>query len=139
VEWAAQIADLAKDVEAFPRGWETVVGERGITLSGGQRQRVAIARALARDPKILLLDDALSNVDAETEERILNRLLSALEDRTVLMATHRLSAVKGADLIVVFDEGRIVEAGRHQELLTKGGLYSKLWHKQQLQAELERI
>jgi len=139
LERAAQIADLTKDLETLPQGWETVVGELGVALSGGQRQRVAIAGALARDPQILILYDALSSVDAETEDRIMKGLLSALKDRTILIATHRLSAVKGVDLIVVLDEGRIVEVGQHRELLEKGGLYRDLWQKQQLQQELERI
>lgn len=137
VERAAEVADLVKDIETFPHGWETVVGERGITLSSGQRQRVGLARAVARDPQILILDDALSNVDVETEERILKGLRETMAGRTTLITTHRLSAIKNADLIVVLHEGRVVEAGQHQELLSKGGLYAMLWRKQQLQRELE--
>lgn len=137
VERAAEVADLVKDIETFPHGWETVVGERGITLSSGQRQRVGLARAVARDPQILILDDALSNVDAETEERILKGLRETMAGRTTLITTHRLSAIKDADLIVVLHKGRVVEAGQHQELLSKGGLYAMLWRKQQLQRELE--
>ena len=137
VERAAEVADLVKDIETFPHGWETVVGERGITLSSGQRQRVGLARAVARDPQILILDDALSNVDAETEERILKGLRETMAGRTTLITTHRLSAIKDADLIVVLHEGRVVEGGKHKELLSKGGLYATLWRKQQLQRELE--
>jgi ATP-binding cassette subfamily B protein len=113
-----------------------VIGERGITLSGGQKQRTAIARAVAMDPKILVLDDALSAVDTHTEEEILHRLGTVLRRRTSIIVAHRVSTVRGADRIVVLDEGRIAEAGTHDELVRLGGLYAELSRKQMLEDEL---
>ncbi len=116
-----------------------MIGERGITLSGGQKQRVALARALLRRPRILLLDDCLSAVDTQTEERILRHLHEVFVGRTVLMVSHRISTVALADEIVVLDRGAIVERGRHQELVAAGGIYSDLYHRQQLEEELQAV
>jgi ATP-binding cassette, subfamily B, multidrug efflux pump len=138
VERAAEIARLAGDVAGFPKGYETMVGERGITLSGGQKQRTALARALVRDPRILILDDALSSVDTETEERILEGLARVMRQRTTLLISHRVSTVRHADRIVVLDGGRIVEQGTHAELVAHGGYYAELYRKQLLEEELER-
>ena len=135
---AAELARLSEDLEQFPDGYDTLVGERGITLSGGQRQRVALARALLLDPAVLLLDDTLSAVDASTEAAILENLRSVRQGRTCLMATHRLSAVKDADRIAVLNGGRVVEQGRHAELITRGGLYALLYRRQLLEDELQR-
>ena len=139
IEWAAEIAGLAPDIASFPNGLETVIGERGLTLSGGQKQRTAIARAILRDPKILILDDALASVDTITEERILNGLAAVMKNRTTILVSHRVSTVKGADRIIVLHQGRIAEQGSHQELLRQGGLYAELHQKQLLEEELEAI
>jgi ATP-binding cassette subfamily B multidrug efflux pump len=133
---AAAVARLDKDVETFPRGYDTLVGERGITLSGGQKQRTAIARALMVDPRLLILDDALSAVDTYTEEEILTRLRGVMRQRTSLIVSHRVSTVRDADQIFVLDRGRIVEQGRHDALVARGGLYATLHRRQLLEEEL---
>jgi len=130
VEGAARAAGLSRDLEALPAGMETVVGERGITLSGGQRQRVALARAIAAAPRILILDDSLSSVDANTEREILGHLRDVLRDRTALLISHRIAAVRSADQILVLDAGSIIERGTHDELLAAGGAYAELYRDQ---------
>lgn len=136
IEQAATEAGIAEDILEFPNGFETLVGERGITLSGGQKQRTAIARALIRRPRILILDDALSSVDTYTEERILGHLRRIMIGRTSLLVSHRVSTVKDADLIVVLEDGRIAERGTHESLIARGGIYSELYEKQLLEEEL---
>lgn len=136
IERAATEAGIAEDIREFPEGFETLVGERGITLSGGQKQRTAIARALIRRPRILILDDALSSVDTYTEEEILGHLRRIMTGRTSLIVSHRVSTVKDADLIVVLDDGRIAERGTHDSLIERGGLYAELYEKQLLEEEL---
>jgi len=136
VEWAAEIAGLTNDVREFPDGFDTLVGERGITLSGGQKQRTAIARAILREPKILILDDALSSVDTYTEEKILAQLRGIMRERTSIIVSHRISTVRDADLICVLDEGRIIERGTHDQLLALGGEYAALYERQLLEEEL---
>jgi ATP-binding cassette subfamily B multidrug efflux pump len=137
VRAAAEIANLDSDVESFVNKYETVVGERGVTLSGGQKQRSAIARAVVRDPRILILDDSLSAVDTQTEERILTRLREVMHDRTTIIISHRTSTVQDADQIVVLRDGRIIERGTHDQLLAHQGYYADLYRKQLLEAELE--
>jgi ATP-binding cassette subfamily B protein len=133
---AAAIARLDKDVDAFPQGYDTAVGERGITLSGGQKQRTALARALMVDPRVLVLDDALSAVDTYTEEEILSRLRGVMRQRTSIIVAHRVSTVRDADQIFVLDRGRIAERGRHDQLVAQGGLYATLYKRQLLEEEL---
>ena len=134
---AAAVARLDKDVEDFPLGFDTTVGERGITLSGGQKQRTALARAVAIDPRILVLDDALSAVDTYTEEEILSRLRGVMRERTSILVSHRISTVREADRIFVLAEGRIAERGTHDELVAAGGLYAAMYRKQLLEEELQ--
>jgi ATP-binding cassette subfamily B protein len=136
VERAAHIARLDKDLSDFPKGYDTVVGERGITLSGGQKQRTAIARAVMTDPKILVLDDALSAVDTYTEEEILSRLSGVMRSRTTIIVSHRVSTVRTADQILVLDDGAIAERGTHDQLVARNGLYAELYRKQLLEEEL---
>ena len=137
IQQAAQIASIAADVESFPEQYETMVGERGLTLSGGQKQRVAIARAIIREPRILVLDDALASVDTHTEDQILNGLRQLMHGRTTIFISHRVSTVRNADRIAVLHQGHIVEYGTHDELLALNGYYTALYDKQQLEEELE--
>jgi len=139
ISWAAEVAGLGSDIESFPKGLDTIVGERGLTLSGGQKQRTAIARAILRNPRILILDDALSSVDTVTEEQILNQLGGLMRGRTTILISHRVSTVKNADRIVVLNQGRVVEIGTHSQLQERGGYYAELHQKQLLEEELEAI
>ena len=136
---AVEIAKLDRDVEIFPLGLETLVGERGVTLSGGQKQRATLARALIMDPPVLILDDCLSSVDAQTEAEILHELRAILKEKTCLIISHRISAVREADEILVLDEGKIIERGNHDELVRDGGVYAELFQQQRLSEELEQI
>jgi ATP-binding cassette subfamily B protein len=136
---AAATARLDADLASFPQGYDTVVGERGITLSGGQKQRTALARALATDARVLVLDDTLSAVDTHTEEEILSRLRDVMRERTSILVSHRVSTVRGADQILVLEDGRVVERGTHDELLRLGGHYAALARHQQLEDELAAI
>ena len=139
IRQAARGSSIAQDIEGFPESYNTVVGERGITLSGGQKQRTAIARALIRHPRILILDDALSSVDTYTEERILEHLKKVMEGRTTIFISHRVSTVRNADQIAVLSGGRIVELGKHEDLLALNGYYAELYNKQLLEEELETV
>jgi ATP-binding cassette subfamily B protein len=138
LEEAASIAQVWDEIQAFPRGLDTLVGERGMTLSGGQQQRLCLARALLRDPRILLLDDALSSVDARAEAAILERLRLFMRNRTTIVASHRLSAILYADQIAVLEEGSIVEYGSHEDLHAANGVYANLYRKQLLEEALSR-
>jgi ATP-binding cassette subfamily B multidrug efflux pump len=139
VRAAADAASIAAEIEDFPESFDTMVGERGITLSGGQKQRTAIARALIRNPKILVLDDALASVDTQTEDRILHHLRRLMEGRTTIFISHRVSTVRDADQIAVLANGEIVELGSHDELIAKNGYYTELYNKQLLEEELETV
>ncbi len=136
---AAELAGLAPDIAGFPAGYATMIGERGITLSGGQKQRVAIARAVLRNPKILILDDALASVDTLTEERILEGLEDVMRGRTTILISHRVSTVRNASRIFVIEHGEVAEQGTHAELILNGGYYADLYQKQLLEEELETI
>jgi ATP-binding cassette subfamily B protein len=138
IEEAARLAQIYEEVMNFPEGMNTVIGERGMTLSGGQRQRIAIARAILMDPPILLLDDALSSVDIQTEERVLGGLEKFLRGKTSILVTHRIAPLRRADRIIVLEEGEVVEMGDHGTLLAQGGVYSELYWQRQLEEELER-
>jgi ATP-binding cassette subfamily B protein len=139
VRWAARVAHLDQEIADFPRGYDTVVGERGITLSGGQKQRMTLARALLADSPILVLDDALSSVDVQTERQILRGLREATREKTVVVISHRMSAVRDADMIIVLDEGRIVEAGTHAQLVERDGIYAEIFQQQVLEEELAEL
>ncbi len=136
---ASNISDLTKDIDMFPDKFKTVVGERGITLSGGQKQRTAIARAIIIDPSILILDDATSSVDTETEHEIQQRIKTVLDGRTSIIISHRVSSVKDADIIAYLEKGKIVEQGKHEELMKLNGRYAELYHSQLLEIELENL
>jgi ATP-binding cassette, subfamily B, multidrug efflux pump len=139
VRSAAEAASIAEDIEGFPEKYRTLVGERGITLSGGQKQRTAIARAIIRNPRILVLDDALSSVDTHTEDKILNHLREVMQGRTTVFISHRVSTVRNADLIAVLHTGRVVELGTHAELIERNGYYTDLYNKQLLEEELAEV
>ena len=139
IKAAAEAANIAQDIESFPEGYNTTVGERGITLSGGQKQRTAIARALLRSPRILILDDALSSVDTNTEDKILNHLREIMRGRTTIFISHRVSTVRNADAIAVLHQGRIVELGTHDQLIARNGYYTELYNKQLLEEELAEV
>jgi ATP-binding cassette subfamily B protein len=139
IKAAAEAANIVQDIESFPESYNTTVGERGITLSGGQKQRTAIARALLRSPRILVLDDALSSVDTHTEDKILNHLREIMRGRTTIFISHRVSTVRNADRIAVLHQGRIVELGTHDELISRNGYYTELYNKQLLEEELARV
>ena len=139
IKAAADAANIAQDIESFPEGYNTTVGERGITLSGGQKQRTAIARALLRSPRILILDDALSSVDTHTEDKILNHLRVIMRGRTTIFISHRVSTVRNADSIAVLHQGRIVELGTHDQLIARNGYYTDLYNKQLLEEELAEV
>lgn len=138
-EWAAEVAQLKSNIDEFPEKFETIIGERGITLSGGQKQRLAIARAIMRKPRILILDDSLSSVDTRTEDEILTRLRSLMQGRTCLIVSHRIQTVKFADLIITLSDGKIIERGTHDELLTLGGVYADMYQRQLLEEEMETL
>ena len=135
---AAKMADVHDNIVDFPDQYETVVGEQGVTLSGGQKQRVSIARALVKNPPILILDDAVSAVDTETEEHILRSLRETRQGKTTIIIAHRISTIQHADQILVIDEGKVVQHGRHEELSQEEGIYKTIYEKQLLEAEIDQ-
>jgi ATP-binding cassette subfamily B protein len=137
IENAAKLAAVYDDIMEFSRGFDTIVGERGVTLSGGQKQRIAIARALLTNPKILILDDSLSAVDTKTEKFILNNLIQYRKEKTNIIIAHRISAISHADKIIVINEGNIVETGNHNELVKIAGIYNELYEKQKIEERIE--
>ena len=139
MEWATTVSQLSRDLEDFQEGYDTVLGERGVTMSGGQKQRTALARAAIRSPGILILDDAMASVDTHTEEEILRGLREVMAERTTFIISHRVSTVRDADQIIVLEEGRIIEQGNHEELVALGGVYSEMNRRQQLTRELDEI
>jgi ATP-binding cassette subfamily B protein len=139
IEEASSAAQLLPAVQEFPDKFETIIGERGVRLSGGQKQRTALARAIVKDPPILILDDAFSSVDAETEEKILARLRDFMAGRTTLLVSHRIATVRDADLIVYLRQGEIIERGRHDDLLERRGAYYELYRRQQIVREVESL
>jgi len=138
IERVAELASIHREIMELPQGYQTVIGERGVTLSGGQKQRLALARALLADKPVLIMDDALSAVDADTERKILDALRTELKARTSIIISHRIFAIQNADLILVMDRGRIVERGRHKELLAKKGLYHQIFQLQQLELAIQK-
>ena len=130
IDRAILVAGLDRDMRIFIDGLDTVIGERGITLSGGQRQRVVLARAIIKKPKILILDDAFSNLDAYTEDMVFKNIIGFLKDTTIILISHRVSTIKEADTIAVMENGKIAETGTHDELISKGGLYNRIYKKQ---------
>jgi ATP-binding cassette subfamily B multidrug efflux pump len=139
VRRAAAIAGVAEEIEAFPRGYDTVVGERGITLSGGQKQRLTLARAVLAEPPILVLDDALSSVDTRTERAILKALETVMRGRTAIIIAHRISTIQDADLIAVLEDGCVVELGDHDTLVARDGIYADLFRQQRLEEEIAEL
>jgi ATP-binding cassette subfamily B protein len=135
---AARIAQIDEDIRTFPMDIETLIGEKGVMLSGGQKQRIAIARAILLNPRIMILDDALSSVDTQTEEWIWNGLREISDGKTRIVVSHRLASIKEADKIIVLDDGEITEMGDHQSLLSMGGIYAEIYRRQQIEEELER-
>jgi ATP-binding cassette subfamily B protein len=139
IQEAAKISCVYDNIVEFPDGFDTVIGERGITLSGGQKQRIAISRAIIRNPSVLILDDCLSAVDTGTEEKILKGLRQIMKERTSIIISHRISTIKDADEIIVLDQGKIAERGTHEELLSNEGIYYELYQKQLLADEVEGV